>query len=424
MDFSQISLAANTTKLQSKRNLNRNTNCECKHNQQDQKASNDSISDYQNKRDENEMSQKMYNIKLCDSAQVHSPTLNHSHQQLQPPPPIIHSTFPPPQCPSYMPMEQGIKSPIQESSLVYPFQHSYQQQPNGSFVPCSILQTQSVQPSTNLGAFFVQPNVNYPYNCSEVPASMSYQIPHFIPTITSPTAIITTPGNSPFQHPSSSMPTSSYEDTNKVYTKEDTFVKPKSPEHVKLVKSKEHSTPPDDNPGLPLQDEVCPFHQHMSYWAEQLRKNRKTEMATNEERFCFLKWVDGAFSNITVIPPGTGMWHQLNLEYLARVVTCQNGLLFPDSLVGTDNHTTMVNGLGVLGWTVGTLDAEAVMFGHPLSMPEIPKVVGVCLQGKLKHYATSTGTNQKNNFYFVISLLMNSMYQYNYFEDNQFFGLF
>lgn len=80
--------------------------------------------------------------------------------------------------------------------------------------------------------------------------------------------------------------------------------------------------------------------------------------------------MDSTFSNITVIPPGTGALHQLNLEYLARIVVCKgdDNTLSPDSLVGTDGHTTMVNGLGVLGWGVGTLDAEACMFGHPITM--------------------------------------------------------
>ena len=87
--------------------------------------------------------------------------------------------------------------------------------------------------------------------------------------------------------------------------------------------SVERSAPPNDNPGLPVQDSVCPFHQHMSHWAKTLDKNQKVEMEKNSERFAFLKWVDAAFKNITVVPPGTGTLHQLNLEYLARVVTCQ-----------------------------------------------------------------------------------------------------
>ncbi len=145
---------------------------------------------------------------------------------------------------------------------------------------------------------------------------------------------------------------------------------------------------PEDNPGLPIQDEVCPFHQRLTYWADNLQKSRHHEMAKNEERFAFLKWVDKAFGNITVIPPGTGVLHQVNLEYLARVVATKDGYLFPDLVVGTDIHSPMINGLGVLGWTVGTLEAESVMFGHPLTLNN-PKVVGVKLLGRVPKFATS-----------------------------------
>ena len=147
---------------------------------------------------------------------------------------------------------------------------------------------------------------------------------------------------------------------------------------------------PNDNPGLPIQDEICPFHQRISYWSDMLNKNQEAEFGRNRERFSFLKWVDKAFDNITVIPPGTGVMHQVNLEYLARVVTCQeDDLLFPDSLVGTDTHTTMINGLGVLGWGVGTLDAESVMFGHPIQFA-VPRVIGCKITGAIPRYATST----------------------------------
>ncbi|XP_040578631.1 cytoplasmic aconitate hydratase [Lepeophtheirus salmonis] len=149
------------------------------------------------------------------------------------------------------------------------------------------------------------------------------------------------------------------------------------------------SVPPMDNPGLPIQDDICPFHQKMSYWADALRSNQTSEFERNKERFIFLKWVNSAFKNITVIPPGTGVMHQVNLEYLARVVTCQGGVLFPDSVVGTDTHTTMINGLGVLGWGVGTLDAQAVMFGHPVTL-SFPRVVGIRIKGVISDYSTST----------------------------------
>lgn len=166
---------------------------------------------------------------------------------------------------------------------------------------------------------------------------------------------------------------------------------PAVPPHVASPTKDHHGKDlvPTDNPGLPIQDEVCPFHQRLSYWAGTLQKNRRQEMDKNGERFQFLKYVDNSFGNITVIPPGTGVMHQVNLEYLARVVTTQGGLLFPDSLVGTDTHTTMINGLGVLGWSTGTLEAEAVMFGHPVTM-QLPTVIGVELAGVVPPLATST----------------------------------
>ena len=146
--------------------------------------------------------------------------------------------------------------------------------------------------------------------------------------------------------------------------------------------------PPMDNPGLPIQDEVCPFHMRMSYWAETLQKNRVSEMQKNCERFQFLKYVNASFPNITVIPPGTGVMHQVNLEYLARIVMEKDDFLFPDFCIGTDAHTTLVNGLGVFGFSVGTLEAESVMFDHPLAM-KLPRIIGVKLIGKVPKLATS-----------------------------------
>ena len=352
------------------------------------------ISEGQEKKNANDVSQTMQNLTISDSPQPN--LMIPSNQPLQPSPPpipIIHSTFPPPQGASYFPLDRSLQTPNPEHLQewlhpCYHHQNSFQQQQqvNGNFVSYGMLQTPPpMQQTLDLATgYYVQPNVSYNYNGTEASPIQGYQAPSFIPTVT-------TPSLNPYPQllPLSGPP---YNQPHDLAANESTYIKAKSQEAVRQEDStNEAIAPPDDNPGLPLQEEVCPFHQHMSYWADQLRKNRKMEMAKNEERFCFLKWVDGAFSNITVIPPGTGMWHQLNLEYLARIVTCQDGLLFPDSLVGTDTHTTMVNGLGVLGWTVGTLDAEAVMFGHPLSMPEIPKVVGVCLHGKLKQFATSTG---------------------------------
>jgi aconitate hydratase len=121
--------------------------------------------------------------------------------------------------------------------------------------------------------------------------------------------------------------------------------------------------------------------------------NSELEYRRNQERYSFLKWGQKAFSNFKVVPPDTGIVHQVNLEYLARVVfgTAGDGAqqAFPDTLVGTDSHTTMINGLGVLGWGVGGIEAEAAMLGQPISML-IPQVVGVRLTGQLPEGATAT----------------------------------
>src|SRR5262245_9039248 len=119
------------------------------------------------------------------------------------------------------------------------------------------------------------------------------------------------------------------------------------------------------------------------------KKNVELEYQRNRERYLFLRWGQQAFANMRVVPPGTGICHQVNLEYLARVVWCENGVAFPDSLVGTDSHTTMVNGLGVFGWGVGGIEAEAVMLGQPMAML-IPEVVGFELTGQLPPGSTAT----------------------------------
>ncbi|MBY6186776.1 aconitate hydratase AcnA [Marinobacter hydrocarbonoclasticus] len=123
--------------------------------------------------------------------------------------------------------------------------------------------------------------------------------------------------------------------------------------------------------------------------ADALSFNRQREMERNRERYQFLKWAQGAFDNLTVVPPGRGICHQVNLEYLAQVVRQADGVLSPDTLVGTDSHTTMINGLGVLGWGVGGIEAEAVMLGQPLSL-NAPRVVGVNLLGALSPGLTAT----------------------------------
>jgi len=117
--------------------------------------------------------------------------------------------------------------------------------------------------------------------------------------------------------------------------------------------------------------------------------NMEKEFERNNERYEFLKWGQQAFDNFSVVPPATGIVHQVNLEYLAKGVWERDGVLFPDSLVGTDSHTTMINGLGVVGWGVGGIEAEAVMLGQPIYML-IPEVVGVKLTGKLKEGVTAT----------------------------------
>ncbi len=124
---------------------------------------------------------------------------------------------------------------------------------------------------------------------------------------------------------------------------------------------------------------------------ESFALNAEREFERNEERYQFLRWGQEAFDNLAVVPPDTGIVHQVNLEYLARVVFVDDaaGAAYPDTLVGTDSHTTMVNGLGVLGWGVGGIEAEAAMLGQPMSML-IPQVVGVKLHGALPEGATAT----------------------------------
>uniref|UniRef100_A0A8C2Z006 Cytoplasmic aconitate hydratase n=1 Tax=Cyclopterus lumpus TaxID=8103 RepID=A0A8C2Z006_CYCLU len=123
--------------------------------------------------------------------------------------------------------------------------------------------------------------------------------------------------------------------------------------------------------------------------SDSLHKNQDLEFDRNRERFQFLKWGSKAFRNMRIIPPGSGIVHQVNLEYLARVVFNQDGFFYPDSLVGTDSHTTMIDGLGVLGWGVGGIEAEAVMLGQPISMV-LPEVVGYKLSGTPDKFITST----------------------------------
>ena len=123
--------------------------------------------------------------------------------------------------------------------------------------------------------------------------------------------------------------------------------------------------------------------------AEALKQNLELEFSRNRERYQFLKWGMQAFDTFKVVPPGIGIVHQVNLEYLAKGVLEAGGVYYPDTLVGTDSHTTMINGLGIVGWGVGGIEAEAAMLGQPMSML-IPEVVGFELTGSLQEGTTAT----------------------------------
>jgi aconitate hydratase len=123
--------------------------------------------------------------------------------------------------------------------------------------------------------------------------------------------------------------------------------------------------------------------------ADAFERNVEIEYQRNGERYQFLRWGQGAFADFKVVPPGTGIVHQVNIEYLAHVVMERDGVAYPDTCVGTDSHTTMVNGLGVLGWGVGGIEAEAAMLGQPVSML-IPRVVGFKLTGEIQPGVTAT----------------------------------
>jgi aconitate hydratase len=126
---------------------------------------------------------------------------------------------------------------------------------------------------------------------------------------------------------------------------------------------------------------------------DSLAKNNAIEFERNQERYAFLRWGQKAFDNFRVVPPNTGIVHQVNLEFLARVVfdaeVDGTRMAYPDTLVGTDSHTTMINGLGVLGWGVGGIEAEAAMLGQPVTML-IPEVIGVRFTGRLREGTTAT----------------------------------
>src|SRR5436189_1669064 len=144
------------------------------------------------------------------------------------------------------------------------------------------------------------------------------------------------------------------------------------------------------NPQLPAELVIDHSVQVDEYASARARfRTAELEFERNRERYAFLRWGQTAFDDFKVVPPGTGIVHQVNLEYLARVIESRNGQAFPDTLVGTDSHTTMVNGLGVLGWGVGGIEAEAAMLGEALSML-VPQVVGFRMTGALPEGATAT----------------------------------
>ncbi len=144
------------------------------------------------------------------------------------------------------------------------------------------------------------------------------------------------------------------------------------------------------NPQVPV-DLIIDHSVQIDFWAspEALRRNLELEIQRNRERYRFLKWAQQAFKNLTVFPPGTGIIHQVNLEYLAKVVMTDGDLAFFETLVGMDSHTTMINGLGVVGWGVGGVEAEAAMLGEPITI-KVPRVVGVHLYGEPRPGVTAT----------------------------------
>ena len=148
--------------------------------------------------------------------------------------------------------------------------------------------------------------------------------------------------------------------------------------------------PSDINPLIPV-DLVIDHSVQVDYFASQYayQRNMEREYERNNERYTFLKWAQNSFDNFSVVPPGMGICHQVNLEYLSKGVISRDGLAFPDTLVGTDSHTPMVNGIGVVSWGVGGIEAEAAMLGQPVSML-IPEVIGFKITGKLREGITAT----------------------------------
>ena len=159
---------------------------------------------------------------------------------------------------------------------------------------------------------------------------------------------------------------------------------------MREVLSREGKDPQLINP-IVQTDLVIDHSVNVEYFGTKnsLKKNVEIEYLKNKERYELLKWAQQSFNNFNVVPPGMGICHQINLEYLAECVKEKDGYLFPDTLVGTDSHTPMVNGIGVLGWGVGGIEAEAAMLGQPIFMI-LPEVIGLKLSGKLNEGITTT----------------------------------
>jgi aconitate hydratase len=144
------------------------------------------------------------------------------------------------------------------------------------------------------------------------------------------------------------------------------------------------------NPQVPV-DLIIDHSVQVDFYSTEYayQRNVDLEYERNNERYSLLKWAQSSFNNFNVLPPGLGICHQVNLEYLAKVVTARDGILFPDTLIGTDSHTPMINGIGVIGWGVGGIEAEAAMLGQPIYIM-LPEVVGLKLTGFMKEGTTST----------------------------------
>lgn len=154
--------------------------------------------------------------------------------------------------------------------------------------------------------------------------------------------------------------------------------------------ARKHGNPELINPQIPV-DLIIDHSVQVDFFGTEnsYQRNVELEYQRNHERYSLLKWAQSAFRNFNVLPPGMGICHQVNLEFLAKVVMIRDGMAFPDTLVGTDSHTPMVNGIGVLGWGVGGIEAEAAMLGQPVYFT-IPEVIGLKLTGNLKEGSTAT----------------------------------